>query len=50
MNGKSDICFSSLRRTAPPTFLLSQRDGELKRSNYPLSLRCSTKRACNIRS
>ena len=49
MNGERDILFSSLRRTAPPTVLLSRRDGELKRSNHPLSPRCSTKWACDIR-
>ena len=50
MNGESDILVSSLRRTAPPTVLLSQRDGEPKPLSHPLSLRCSTKRAYDIRS
>ena len=50
MNGESDILFSSLRPTAPPTVLLSQREGELKSLSHPLSVRCSIKRACDIRS
>jgi len=41
------IALRALFIGAPPTVLLSRRDGELKRSSHPISPRCSNEPACD---